>query len=207
MTATRIPEVPFAVNASADSLWEIDRDAGTVAVRAAPHSDIFVDPAGASDPNATKVFNAVTLLGTPPEGDFRLWARVSVGFASTFDAGVLLLWLSETHWAKLCFEFAPAREPMVVSVVAKGGSDDANAFVVNGDSVWLRLTRTGDTYAFHSSFDGTEWRFVRLFALDEPGTTPMIGFEAQSPMGDGCDVLFGHVGFDQVSLADFRDGS
>lgn len=199
--------LPFPLTPSAGSQWDVNPVARTVSVTAAPHSDIFVDPAEASGPNATKVLNAVTLLGTPPEGDFRLWARVTVDFASTFDAGVLLLWLSETHWAKLCFEFAPAHEPMVVSVVAKGGSDDANAFVVNGDSVWLRLSRTGNTYALHSSFDGTEWRFVRLFALDEPGTTPMIGFLAQSPTGDGCDVLFDQASFDQVSLTDFRDGS
>ncbi|WP_208867453.1 DUF1349 domain-containing protein [Streptomyces himastatinicus] len=41
------------------------------------------------------------MLGQPPAGDFQLSARVSVGFSSTFDAGVLLLWIDERHWAKL----------------------------------------------------------------------------------------------------------
>ena len=39
--------------------------------------------------------------------DFRLSARVTVDFRATFDAGVLLLWLDEAHWAKLCFEYTP----------------------------------------------------------------------------------------------------
>jgi hypothetical protein len=79
--------------------------------------------------NAESMLNAATLLGGPPDGDFQFSARVTVGFESAFDAGVLLLWLDERRWAKLCFEFSPAGEPMIVSVVCRGVSDDANAFV------------------------------------------------------------------------------
>ena len=87
------------------------------------------------------MLNAATLLGVPPDGDFQFSARVTVGFASTYDAGVLLLWVDDRHWGKLCFEFSPAGEPMVVSVVTRGVSDDANAFVVDGRTVWLRVSR------------------------------------------------------------------
>ena len=100
------------------------------------------------------MLNAATLLGDVPPGDFQLSARVTVGFASTFDAGVLLLWLDERRWAKLCFEFSPAGEPMIVSVVCRGLSDDANAFVVPGRSVWLRVSRVDRVYAYHASLDG-----------------------------------------------------
>ena len=67
---------------------------------------------------------------------------MSVDFAATFDAGVLLLWVDERHWGKLCFEFSPAGEAMVVSVVTRGVSDDANAFMVTGRSVWLRVSES-----------------------------------------------------------------
>ena len=55
--------------------------------------------------------NAVTLLGEPPEGDFQFSARVKAVHQETFDAGVLMLWMDEAHWAKLCFEFSPDRSP------------------------------------------------------------------------------------------------
>jgi regulation of enolase protein 1 (concanavalin A-like superfamily) len=208
MTSVSLPGVPFALTASAGSLWGIDSDAGTVSTTAAPHSDIFIDPAGDSQVNNAKtLLNAATLLGEAPEGDFRWWARVTVGFEATFDAGVLLLWFSERYWAKLCFEFSPDREAMIVSVVNKGVSDDANAFVVDGTSAWLRVSRVGNAYAYHASLDGKTWSLIRLFSLDEQGATLRLGFESQSPTGEGCPITFDNVGFDRVTLGALRDGS
>lgn len=114
---------------------------GTIAVTADPHSDIFIDPGAGSQLNAESLLSAATLLGVPTSGDFQLSARVNVDFASTFDAGVPLLWIDERHWVKLCFEYSPAGEPMVVSVVNRGVAYDANAFVVDGHTVWLRASR------------------------------------------------------------------
>jgi hypothetical protein len=153
------------------------------------------------------MLNAATLLGTPPDGDFQFSARVTVGFASTFDAGVLLLWSGERHWAKLCFEFSPAGDPMVVSVVCRGVSDDANAFVVHGRCVWLRVSRIDGVYAYHASLDGTAWQMIRAFVLRDQTAGDTIGFEGQSPTGDGCAVTFDDIRFAPKRLADLRDGS
>jgi regulation of enolase protein 1 (concanavalin A-like superfamily) len=162
---------------------------------------------GGSQVNAETLLNAATLLGTPPDGDFRFSAHVRVAFAATFDAGVLLLWFDEGNWAKLCLEYSPDGDPMVVSVVNRGVADDANAFVVPGDAIWLRVSRVDTVYTFHASDDGERWRLVRAFVLDAPGATARIGFEAQSPTGRGCAVSFNQIGFDRVRLGDLRDGS
>jgi uncharacterized protein len=169
-------------------------------IEAGPDTDLFVDPAG-----DTVRLTAPRLLGDAPEGDFRLSARVEVGFAGDFDAGALLVWAADDRWGKLCFEYSPDREPMVVSVVTRGRSDDANAFVVDGDAVWLRVTRHGRAYAFHASTDGERWRFVRNFEL---GTGPVrVGFLAQSPTGKGCRVGFADLRYTTESLVTLRDGS
>ena len=55
---------------------------------------------------------------------------------------------------------------MVVSVVTRGVSDDCNSFVVDGASVWLRVARVGSAFAFHASTDGSNWSFIRHFALE-----------------------------------------
>jgi regulation of enolase protein 1 (concanavalin A-like superfamily) len=204
-----VPGVPFPLVPSPAGLWQVDEAAGAVTVPAQPHTDIFIDPGGGSAGavNAESMLNAVTLLGDAPEGDFQLSARVTVGFASTFDAGVLLLWLDERRWGKLCFEFLPAGEPMVVSVVCRGVSDDANAFAVRGPSVWLRVSRVDRVYAYHASLDGTAWQLIRVFALDDETSRDKIGFEGQSPAGDGCSVTFDEIRFLPQRLADLRDGS
>ncbi len=206
-TTARIPGIPFPLAPSAEAHWTIEGDPARVMAVAGAHTDMYVNPGSATQVNAETLLNAPTLLGTPPDGDFRLSAHVRVAFASTFDAGVLLLWFDEQHWAKLCLEYSPDGEPMVVSVVNRGVADDANAFVVPGESAWLRVSRIDSVYAFHASEDGETWRLVRAFVLDAPGATPRVGFEAQSPTGKGCAVSFNQIGFDRVRLADLRDGT
>jgi regulation of enolase protein 1 (concanavalin A-like superfamily) len=208
----RVPGVPFPLVPSSAQLWRVDEAAGAVTVSAQPRTDIFIDPcdgsAGAGTAlNAESMLNAATLLGDTPEGDFQLSARVTVGFAATFDAGVLLLWLDERHWAKLCFEFSPAGDPMIVSVVCRGVSDDANAFTVPGRSAWLRVSRIDRVYAYHASLDGRTWQMIRVFMLDNETSRDRIGFEGQSPTGDGCSVTFDEIRFLPERLADLRDGS
>ena len=202
-----LPAIPFALKASKGSSWNVDADTGTVTLMATPHSDIFVDPGAGTQLNAESMLNAATLLGAPPRGDFQLSARVTVDFRATFDAGVLLIWVDERHWAKLCFEYSPSGDPMVVSVVNRGVADDANAFVVEGRSVWLRVARLDGAFAFHASTDGQVWRMVRFFALDEADGSTELGFEAQSPTGEGCLVRFDDIRFAAERLRDLRDGS
>lgn len=203
-----VPELPFPVTPSDPGAWRRDEQGGAVVVTAPAHTALYVNPGGADSADAESLLNAATLLGTPPEGDFQLSARVTVGFGAQYDAGVLLLWVDEQHWAKFCFEFSPAAEPMVVSVVTRGVSDDANAFVVPDRSVWLRVSRVDGVYAYHASTDAGTWRLVRVFSLGDSSVTQhQVGFEAQSPTGDGCTVTFDQIRFTGDRLADLRDGS
>jgi uncharacterized protein len=208
MTDSRtVPGLPFPLSASAGAAWTITEAPATVTATAAPHSDIFLDPGADARLNAESMLNAATLLGVPPDGDFQLSARVTVEFASTYDAGVLLLWIDDRHWGKLCFEFSPDGEPMIVSVVARGVADDANAFVVDGRTVWLRVCRIDHAFAYHASLDGKAWRMIRFFTIEGTSTPAAIGFEAQSPTGDGCVVTFEDIRFTRERLRDLRDGS
>lgn len=195
-----VPGVPFPL--SPVGAWQLV-ETGTVTGTAAPHTDLFIDPGGSNQ----STLNAATLLGVPPEGDFQFSARVTVDFAATFDAGVLLLWSDDRHWGKLCFEFSPAGEPMVVSVVTRGVSDDANGFVVSGRSLWLRVSRIDQAYAYHASTDGKSWQMIRFFRVGDETAGDRIGFEAQSPTGDGSVVTFEDIRFVPERLGDLRDGS
>ena len=206
MSTLDVPGVPFPLTPSAQSVWDVDATDGRVSVIALPHSDLFVAP-GESAINSITNLNAATLLGEAPAGDFQFTAEVEVDFVSAFDAGVLLLWLNERYWAKLCFEYSPGGEPMIVSVVNREVADDANSFIVDGRLVWLRISRIDDVYAYHASIDGVSWQLVRVFVLALEGVSPSIGLEAQSPTGEGCGVTFSNLGFTSTRLADIRDGT
>ena len=197
-----VPELPFSVTASQEGVWRREEVSGAVVGVAPAHTDFYINPGGAES-----ILNAATLLGSPPEGDFQFSARVSVDFQAQYDAGVLFLWLDEQNWAKFCFEYSAAAEPMVVSVVTRGLSDDANTFVVPERSVRLRVSRVDRVYAYHASTDAKTWQLVRVFSLGDSLTDHKLGFEVQSPTGDGCTVTFDEIRFTDHRLADLRDGS
>ena len=199
-----VPGLPFPLRPTDPGVWRLD-ERGAVVGAAPAHTDLYVDPSGADLAGTGTTATAPALLGSPPDGDYQLSARVTVDFRSTYDAGVLLLHAGERTWAKLCLELSPAGAPMVVSVVTRDISDDANAFVVDGPSVGLRVSRIGRVHAFHASTDGRTWQLVRVFGLGD--VAPEVGFEAQSPTGDGCTATFDEVRFVPSTLTDPRDGT
>ena len=174
--------------------------AETLTITAGPKTDLFTDPGG-----EVTLSNSPRLLFTP-NAEFQLSAQVSVEFASTFDAGVLLLYADASHWAKLCFEFSPQQQPMVVSVVNRKVSDDCNSAVIEGNSVYLRVSRLQDRlFAYHYSTDEQTWHLVRYFKLD--GTSPIrAGFSVQSPTGQGCTATFSNIQYQTKKLASLRSG-
>lgn len=198
-----MPGVPFPLHAQGEPPCTYEIVDGALRLTGQAGTDLFLDPAGTGTPP-----DGGRLTGVPPEGDFSLAARVRVEFASAFDAGVLLVHAAEDRWAKLCFEYSPQKVPTAVTVVTRGTSDDANAFEVVGDTLWLRVARSGRTWAFHASTDGEWWRLLRYFSLDErePGRTT-VGFLTQSPTGQGCTAVFDRTAFTPAAPADLRDGS
>ena len=204
----KLPNLPFALAPEGSPPPGCRVTNGeTLTLTAARRTDMFVDPAG-TDQDQDQVPDAGRFVGLPPGGDFMLAARVGVEFGSTFDAGVLLLYADERHWAKLCFEYSPQHRPTAVTVVTREISDDCNSFEVAGNTLWLRITRSGAAWAFHASADGKWWRLVRYFALSgDPAELVRVGFLAQSPTGPGCTATFDRIAFRSGAPADLRDGS
>jgi len=205
VAALKLPSLPFPLEPAGTPSAGCRVQHGVLTLTAAARTDLFIDPAGT---DLVRVPDAGRFLGLPPAGDFTLAAQVSVEFGSVYDAGVLLLHARERHWAKLCLEYSPQHQPTAVTVVTKGTSDDSNSFEVDGNTLWLRMTRTGGAWAFHASTDGAWWRLLRYFALSgDPGELVRVGFMPQSPTGEGCRATFDHLTFRPGAPGNLRDGS
>jgi uncharacterized protein len=202
VTFLAVPGVPFPLEHSGSPPLEAEVAGGSLKLAAAAGTDMFIDPAADGTPSP----DAGRLTGLPADRDFRLSARVSVEFASVFDAGVLLLHVTEHRWAKVCYELSPQRRPAAVTVVTRSTSDDSNSFAVAGGPLWLRITRKGRAWAFHASQDGAWWDLLRYFTLGE-ASGARVGFMAQSPTGWGVTAVFDQVSYQQGSPPDLRDGS
>lgn len=205
MTALKLPGLPFPLEPEGTPPPGARVRHGVLTLTAAASTDLFIDPAGTA---LEDLPDAGRFTGLPPGGDFTLAAQVSVEFASMYDAGVLFLHARERHWAKLCFEYSPQLRPTAVTVVTRGTSDDCNSFEVDGNTLWLRITRSGRAWAFHASADGTWWRLLRYFALGgDAAELVRVGFLAQSPTGEGCAATFDRITFGTGGPANLRDGS
>jgi regulation of enolase protein 1 (concanavalin A-like superfamily) len=201
MTTLRLSPIPGDLHWKNDPVdWNVGTD-NSLSITAGAKTDWFIDPSGSS--SATN--NAPVALFMPPDENFLLNARVTVHFTSTFDAGVLFLYERDDVWAKLCFEYSPQNRPMVVSVVTRGRSDDCNSTVIDGNTVYLRVARIASAFALHYSLDGSYWNMVRYFTLGNVESL-RVGFEAQSPTGQGCHVVFSEVAYYPGILKDMRNG-
>jgi len=127
-----------------------------------------------------------------PADDYVLSARVKVGFKAKWDAGALVVWADDHHWAKLSFELSPAGQPTMVTVVTRGLSDDCNSIPISGNTVHLQIAKSGSAYVFYSSSDGKNWQVLRVFNMGER-LKPRVGFESQSPAGEEGEVVFSGI--------------
>jgi hypothetical protein len=202
MTTVALAAVPFSLEASGNPPCEAQVAGDILTLTSGAGSDLFVDPAREESGRP----DAGRLTGLPGDHDFTLSARVSVRFGQPFDAGALLLYLSERRWAKLCYELSPQRRPCAMTVVTRSTSDDAVSFGTDGGPLRLRITRAGRVWAFHASRDGVLWQLLRYFSLGE-STGARVGFMAQSPEGEGCTAVFDEIVYKPGAPSSLRDGT
>jgi regulation of enolase protein 1 (concanavalin A-like superfamily) len=200
MTTITLPSIPAPLTWLNEPLSAEPEADNQLRIVAGPNTDWFADPAG----SAAKT-TAPVLLFAPADDSFLFSAQVTVEFAATFDAGVLFIHERNDLWAKLCFEYSPQHQPMIVSVVTRGASDDCNSAVMHTNTIYLRIYRRADAFAFHYSQDNHQWHLVRHFTLGRPANL-CIGLSAQSPTGPGCRVLFSEISYRPAMLADLRNG-
>ena len=188
-TSPAIPGLPGAPHwQNTPRTWNVDSK-NVLTISSNPKTDWFVDPF-----DGTVAKNAPILLFTPGS-DYVLSARVTVQFTTKWDAGALMLWGDEHHWAKLSFEFSPDQKPTLVTVVTRGLSDDCNSVSLTGDAVYLRIAKSGNTYVFYFASDGKAWQIIRTFSLDSD-LPVAAGFESQSPSGSGTVAKFSAITYD-----------
>jgi uncharacterized protein len=175
----------------------VDRGA-ELTIRSGKGTDWFVDPFD------NTVHSSAPMLLFVPADDYIFSAKVKVGFNTKWDAGALMVWADDHNWAKLSFELSPAKQPTMVTVVTRGVSDDCNSIPIPGNTVYLQIAKSGPSYVFYSSNDGKNWQVLRVFNLQD-GRKAKVGFESQSPVGAGTEVVFSEIHYQTKKIMDLYD--
>jgi regulation of enolase protein 1 (concanavalin A-like superfamily) len=200
--AQSIPEltgIPGALKwNNSPSAFAVERGS-ILEITAGPKTDWFVDPFDG------KVSKNAPILTFNPANDYVLSTKVQVHFATKWDAGALMVWADDHHWAKLSFELSPEKQPTIVTVVTRGLSDDCNSVPIAGDTVYLQIARRKSTYVFYYGLDGTTWKILRTFDLRAQGTMT-VGFESQSPAGEGAKSVFSEFRYSTKTISNVYTG-
>lgn len=115
-----------------------------------------------------------------------------------------MVMVDNDNWAKSCFELTDFGTHAIVSVVTKNGaSDDANGCNIDDSSVWLQVTRVGNSYAFHYSVDGENFYMSRFYSLPSSETVN-VGLLAQSPTGNGGDRYYENLSIKNTTVKNIR---
>ena len=173
--------------------WGIKPESASVSqdkiiIKADAGTNIFSSPDGVFISN-----NAPRLL-FEADRSFVLNAKVHVNFQSKWDAGVLYIESAKERWAKLCFEKDYKGDNRIVSVVTKGLSDDCNSDIIVGNEVYLQIIGIDDVFNIYYSKNGSDWYLIRSFEIKSDNPF-QLGFMAQSPVGQGCQVTFSEVNY------------
>jgi len=160
--------------------------ADTLVITAGPKTNMFI-AAG----NSFNVCN-MPMLVIEPDGNFSLSAQAKAEHIGRWDAAMMAVYINNEYWAKLCFEMPKLNLKRMVSVVNNVISDDAYHDVIEGNEVYMRVSKKGLRITFSYSTDGQEWVDVRYFTLRSEDSIK-VGFASQSPVGEGFTSKFYNI--------------
>jgi len=169
-------------------------------------SDFFCNNGAISESGITPetLYNA-PFFYTEVIGDFVLRVQVSHDFQDTYDSATIMVMKDFDVWAKACFEKTDFNTHAVVSVVTNHTSDDANGCNIDGNTVWLQVTRVANSFSFHYSVDGEKFYMMRFFNLPVEKTIK-VGLVAQAPTGKGGNRYFENFSLQLKTVKNIRFG-
>src|SRR5580700_4749364 len=135
------------------------------------------------------------------DSDFVLTAAIEHAFTNKWDGGAIVIKQDSLNWIKFCFEKDYTGAKRVVSVVTKNISDDCNSVEMQTNKVYYKVAKAGNVITLYFSDSGTHWYLIRHLQFDTHGLFK-VGFLAQSPTGNACEVRFSNISYLQKRIKD-----
>jgi uncharacterized protein len=153
------------------------------------------------DPNVTYNTDNAPKLLFKADSDFVLVTAIEHSFVNKWDGGAIVVKQDSLNWIKFCFEKDYTGARRVVSVVTKDVSDDCNSAAIQGNKVFYKVAKAGPVFTLYYSLDGAQWFLVRHLQFNTMSDIH-VGFLAQSPTGDRCEVKFSSITYQAKKIKD-----
>jgi regulation of enolase protein 1 (concanavalin A-like superfamily) len=167
----------------------------TLIIVAGEKTDMF------RDPNVTYNTDNAPKLLFKADSNFILSTAIEHSFLNKWDGGAIVIKQDSLNWIKFCFEKDYTGAKRVVSVVTKDVSDDCNSVEIKSNRVFYKVAKADNVITLYYSIDNRKWFLIRHFQFNN--TKPLqIGFLAQSPTGDKCEVRFSGISYRAIKIKD-----
>lgn len=104
--------------------------------------------------------------------NFTFTTKAMFDYQALFDQCGVIIYLDSDTWFKASVEYENAEFSRLGSVVTNlGHSDWATTDIETPPMIWYRLSRRGPDFLIESSFDGHDFRQMRIFHLYALGET------------------------------------
>lgn len=122
--------------------------------------------------------------------------KVTFNTHSLFDQCGVAVYQNSDCWFKAGVEYRNEEEAWMGSVVTNHGySDWATTMIEAGTTcIWYRLSRRESDFQLESSFDGVDFKQMRIFHLFDGGEAVNVGLLACSPFDQGSfEAVFSDI--------------
>ena len=124
--------------------------------------------------------------------NFTFTVKANFNYKSLFDQCGVIIYLNSENWFKASIEYENERFSRLGSVVTNlGYSDWATADIDTIRGIWYRLSRRGSDFLIESSFDGVNFKHMRIFHLHKLGETTEKMGKSNPPLVPESTVTFG----------------
>jgi hypothetical protein len=168
---------------------------GDIVIIAGAKTDMF------RDPNVTYNTDNAPKILFRADNDFVFTAAIEHSFTSKWDGGAMVIKQDSLNWIKFCFEKDYTGARRVVSVVTKNISDDCNSVEIKSNKVFYKMAKADNVITLYYSTDGIKWFLVRHLQFDTTAGFK-VGFLAQSPTGEKCEVKFSNITYEAKKIKD-----
>lgn len=124
--------------------------------------------------------------------NFTFTVKVNFDYKSLFDQCGIIIYLDSENWFKASIEYENESFSRLGSVVTNlGYSDWATADIDTISGIWYRLSRRCSDFLVESSFDGVNFKQMRIFHLHKLGETTEKMGKSNPPLAPESSVTFG----------------
>jgi uncharacterized protein len=168
---------------------------GQLHITAGAKTDMF------RDPNVTYNTDNAPKLLFDADDDFVLSTGIQHAFVNKWDGGAIVLIEDSLNWIKFCFEKDYTGAKRVVTVVTKDISDDCNSAAIASNKVYYKIAKADNVITMYYSTDNKQWLLIRHLQFNNKKRIK-VGFLAQSPTGNKCDVVFSNIQYTKKKIKD-----